>query len=90
MSMVKLAGAIGMSLQDLKDYEYQPTVWNHRIFAIGEDYYTITKSERPPRVKGKWASDQWDMQWKRVEPAALHLAPEGLTVWVCSATDEAK
>jgi len=86
--MEKLAGALGMDLEGLRDNEYQPTVWSHRIFAFDDRYFTVTRSQRPPKVKGKCPGDEWGMRWKRMEPAALHLAPEGLTVWVCSATDE--
>lgn len=82
MSQLKLAEALGMNAADLKDYEYQPTVWNHRIYAIGTEYYTLTRGQRAPRVVGKWAADVWGMEWRPVDPAHLHLAPAGYTVWV--------
>ncbi len=87
MSAKKMAEALGMDAAEIREYEYQPTVWNRRIWAIGENYYTLTRGTRAPTVTGKFG-DEWHGEWRAVNPSELHLAPEGHTVWECAAQGE--
>lgn len=82
MSKAKMAAALGMDASDFGEYEYQPGHWSHRVYAVGDEYFTLTRGQKPPRVTGRWEAVEWGAEWRRVEPSALHLAPEGYTVWV--------
>lgn len=85
MSMIKMANALGMDLNGFREYEYQPGHWSHRIWAIGSDYYTMTKGQKPPKVSGRFDCNTWDMQWRAMASSELNIAPEGYTVWTCKA-----
>ncbi len=90
MSAKKMAEALGMDMTGFKEYEYQPHCWSHRIWAVGQRYYTLTKGKgaKPPKVTGKFAVDEWQGEWRKMDPSELHIAPEGYTVWECVARSE--
>lgn len=79
MSALKIAEVTGQSYSDVKESEYQPGQWTHRVYVVGGDYYTVTRGTRAPVITDPRTGAEWGAPWERVEcPWAAHRPG---TVW---------
>ena len=79
MSALKIAEATGQDYAEVKESEYQPGEWSARIYVIDQDYYTVTRGTRPPKVVDLRTDMAWIGDWERVECPWADRRPG--TVW---------